>query len=300
MASEEMRRLVARLEREKAAADPDASWQAMRADYAALAREFPADPAAHAVDDALAGVAAVRFQGQGADASRALLYLHGGGYTTGAIASHEALTSRLALAAGCPVFALDYRLAPEHPFPAALEDAVAACRALAGRGIAPGRLALAGDSAGGGLAAAALLALRDDGDALPGCAVLISPWADLAGESGWASADEAADPMVTIASLHRMAGAYLAGGDARHPLASPIFAELAGLPPLLIQVGTAEILLTDATVFAQRARAAGVEVTLEVEPGAPHVWHHFLPMLPEAVAAVERIAAFLRQRSDAP
>ena len=300
MASEEMRRLVARLEREKAAADPDASWQAMRADYDALAREFPAAPAAHALADALAGVPAVRFQGEGADDSRALLYLHGGGYTTGSIASHEALTSCLALAGGCPVFALDYRLAPEHPFPAALEDAVAACRALAGRGIAPGRLALAGDSAGGGLAAAALLALRDGGDALPGCAVLISPWADLAGETGWASGDEAADPMVTIASLHRMAAAYLAGGDARHPLASPIFADLAGLPPLLIQVGTAEVLLTDATVFARRARAAGVEVVLEIEQGAPHVWHHFLPMLPEAAAAVERIAAFLRQRSGAP
>lgn len=138
MASEPMRRLIARLEDEKAAADPDASWQRMREDYAALAQEFPADPAATARADRLAGVEAVRFQGAAADQSRAVVYLHGGGYTIGGIASHEALTSRLALAAGCPLFALDYRLAPEHPFPAAVDDAAAACRALVARGIAPG------------------------------------------------------------------------------------------------------------------------------------------------------------------
>lgn len=300
MASEPMRRLIARLEDEKAAADPDASWQRMREDYAAMAREFPADPAAAARACRLAGVEAVRFQGAAADRSRAVVYLHGGGYTIGGIASHEALTSRLALAAGCPLFALEYRLAPEHPFPAAVDDAVAACRALMERGIAPGRMALAGDSAGGGLAVAALLALRDGGHALPACAALLSPWTDLVGETGWAAADESIDPMVTVASLHRMAAAYMAGGDAREPLASPVFAELAGLPPLLIQVGTAEILLTDATVFAERARAAGVEVTLEVEEGAPHVWHHYLPALPEAAAAVGRIAAFVRRHGARP
>jgi len=147
------------------------------------------------------------------------------------------------------------------------------------------------------LAVACLLALRDAGDDLPACAVPISPWTDLTGETGWADADETIDPMVSADLLHRMTRDHMAGSDARSPLASPLFAELAGAPPLLVQVGTAEILLTDSTLFVERARQAGVDVTLEIEEGAPHVWHHFVPLTPEASDAIGCIGAFVQQHT---
>ncbi|MBT5433986.1 MAG: alpha/beta hydrolase fold domain-containing protein, partial [Rhodospirillaceae bacterium] len=187
-------------EKTKAATLPDPSWTQMREDYEQNATLFPADPAAEAKALNLGGVPTLCFSGPGADEKRAVLYLHGGGYTIGGLGSHEAITSRLALASQCPVYALDYRLAPEHPFPAAVDDVVSAFRALVAGGLSPSRIAIAGDSAGGGLTVACLLALRDAGDSLPACAVPISPWMDLIGETGWAEADEAIDPMVTISS----------------------------------------------------------------------------------------------------
>ncbi len=300
MPSPGMRRVLARLEEEKtkAARLPEPDLEQMRRDYEELGREFPADPAAPGEAAALGGVPAVRFAGAGADDSRAVYFLHGGGYVLGGIVTHHAITSRIALAAGCPVYALDYRLAPEHVFPAAVDDAVAGLRALVDRGIEPGRIAVSGDSAGGGLALACLLALRDAGDSLPACAIPISPWTDLTGETGWAAADDAADPVLTAGMLHRMARDYMAGRDARTALASPMFADPGGLPPLLIQVGTAEILLTDSTLLAERARSAGVDVTLEIEEGAPHVWHHFVPLADEAGAAIGRIGAFVRRHTE--
>ena len=300
MVSTGMRRVLARLEEEKAEAAglPEPTWERMRRDYEDLGRDFPADPAAPGERIELGGVPAVRFAGEGADESRAVYFLHGGGYVLGGILTHRAITSRIALAAGCPVYALDYRLAPEHVFPAAVDDAVAGYRALVGRGLAPDRIAVSGDSAGGGLALACLLALRDAGDALPACAIPISPWTDLTGATGWATADDAADPVLTADMLRRMARDYMAGQDARTALASPMFAEPDGLPPLLIQVGTAEILLTDSTLFAEKARNAGVDVTLEIETGAPHVWHHFVPLADEAGAAIGRIGAFVRERTE--
>jgi len=300
MPSPEMQEVVAQLaeEKAKAAALPEPTWEVMREEYRELGRLFPADPAARAEEMELGGIRTVRFAAEGADESRAILYLHGGGYTIGEITTHHAITSRLAIAAGCPVFALDYRLAPEHVFPAAVEDAVAGYRALVAGGFDAGRLSVAGDSAGGGLTLACLLALRDDGDTLPACAVPISPCTDITGESGWASADHSIDPMITPDMLHRMTRDTMAGQDARQPLASPMFAEdLSGLPPLLIQVGSAEILLTDSTLFAERAREAGVPVELEIEDGAPHVWHHLVPLVPEGMAAIQRIGAFVRRHT---
>lgn len=228
--------------------------------------------------------------------ARTLLYLHGGGYMVGSPNTHRDLTQRLARAADARVLSVDYRLAPEHPFPAAVDDAVAAYRFLLRSDVPPARIAIAGDSAGGGLTVATLLALREAGDPLPAAGVCLSPWTDLAGtgESMRTKVDE--DPMCDWPRLSRMAAFYLGEVDPRTPLASPLYADLRGLPPLLIQVGTAETLLDDATRLAERARAAGVDVALEVWPDMIHVFQAFAMLLPEARDAIDRIGGFLRQR----
>jgi acetyl esterase/lipase len=225
-----------------------------------------------------------------------LLFLHGGGYVIGSVASHRSWVSRVTKASGARTLLIDYRLAPEHPFPAAVDDATAAYRWLLAQEVEPARLAVAGDSAGGGLTAATLLALRDAGDPLPAAAALISPWLDLAcaGESMTSKAE--ADPILRPDLLQGWAAHYLKGTDACEPLASPVYADLAGLPPLLVQVGTAEVLLDDSLRFAERAKAAGVDVTLEPWEDMLHVWHMFYFMLPEAQQALDRVGAWLGQR----
>lgn len=228
---------------------------------------------------------------------RAVLYLHGGAYVMGSIDSHRGLATRIARGTRARVLVLDYRLAPEHAFPAAVDDALVAWRFLLDGGIASAQAAIAGDSAGGGLTAATLVALRDAGASLPAAAVCISPWLDLTlgSDSIRTLADE--DPFVDAAGLLAPAAeAYLAGADPRSPTASPIFADLAGLPPLLVQVGTAEVLLDDSRRFAERARAAGVDVELEVAEEMIHVWHAFADILPEAEQAIDRLTAFLGRR----
>ena len=231
----------------------------------------------------------------GASDARALLYLHGGGYCVGSINTHRHLAADLSRAAGLRVLVLDYRLAPEHPFPAAVDDAVAAYRFLLDSGLDRRALAIAGDSAGGGLTAATLLALRDADLPLPAAAALLSPWLDLTQSGESMESRAAVDPMVQRASLQRMADAYLNGADARTPLASPLFADLRHLPPLLIHVGTAETLLDDSRRFAERATSAGVDATLEVWDDMVHVWHAFGFVLPEARDANARIADFFRR-----
>jgi acetyl esterase/lipase len=228
-----------------------------------------------------------------------LLYFHGGAYCIGAVATHRGLVGQLALATELRVLSLEYRLAPEHPFPAAIDDAVSAYRALVALGVPPSRIVLAGDSAGGGLTVAALLALRDAGDPLPAAAVCISPWLDMTGSGASWLTRAVEDPMLHRDGLARCTDMYLVGKDPRTPLASPIFADLSGLPPVLVHVGTAEVLLDDSTVFAERARAAGVDVTLEVWQDMIHVWHAFAPALPEGTRAIARIAEYLRPRLDA-
>ncbi len=235
----------------------------------------------------------------GCDAGRVILYLHGGGYACGSINTHRDLGQRLSRAAQARVLMLDYRLAPEHPHPAAVDDATAAYEFLLSQHVDPRRIVVAGDSAGGGLTVATLLALRDQGRPLPAAGFCISPWVDLTQSGESMTSKAAADPMVQRDGLTQMAVWYLNGQEARRPLASPLFADLSRLPPLLIHVGTAETLLDDSTRLAKAAKDAGVDVTLDVWEEMIHVWHAFASMLPEGQAAIDRAGEFIRQRTPA-
>ena len=228
------------------------------------------------------------------DRDAALLYLHGGGYVIGSLDSHRHLVSEAGRAAKAWALALDYRLAPEHPFPAAVEDAVSGYRYLLSREIRPRHIAIAGDSAGGGLVVAAMLAIRDAGLPQPACGWCISPWIDMEGIGETMSTKEAADPMVQRAGLLDMAGLYLGGADPRSPLAAPIYADLTGLAPLLIQVGAAETLLDDAIRLAKAAGAADVRVDLQIWPEMVHVWHLFHPELKAGRRAIEQGGDYVR------
>jgi len=242
------------------------------------------------------GVSAHWLTALGAEADQVLLFLHGGGFEFGSVRSDGELAARLGRASGMRVLFLEYRLAPEHPFPAAIDDVLAAWRWLrAGQGLSAASMAVAGDSAGGGLAVALLVALRDAGQALPAAAVLMSPTVDLT--SSGASMTERADqdPISTPAMLRQFAADYLAGADPKTPLASPLFADLAGLPPLLIQVGTADLLLSDSERLATAAAQAGADVTLQIGEGLPHVYPLMLGT-PEAAQATEQTGKFLRAR----
>ena len=244
----------------------------------------------------VAGMRAAWLGRTGAPARPAVLYLHGGAYQLGSIASHGRLAAGLAMAAGARVLLPEYRLAPEHPHPAAVEDAVAAWRWLLDQGGDPGRLAIAGDSAGGGLAIATMVAARDAGLPLPSAAAVLSPWVDLEGlgESLRTRAD--LDPVLEASGVGREGAVYLGGLDPRTPLAAPMYADLHGMPPLLIHVGDHEILRDDAVRLAERARADGVEITLEVWPEMIHVWHYFAGLVPESTRALEEVGRFLADR----
>ena len=242
------------------------------------------------------GVLAHWLAAPGADTGRVLLFLHGGGFEFGSVRSDGELAARLGRASGMRVLFPEYRLAPEHPFPAAIDDVLAVWRWLrTARALGARSIAVAGDSAGGGLAVALLVATRDGGEPMPAAAVLMSPTVDLT--SSGASMTERADqdPVSTPAMLRQFASDYLAGADPKTPLASPLFAQLAGLPPLLIQVGTADLLLSDSERLAAAAAEAGVDVTLEIGEGLPHVYQLMLGT-PEAAEATGRIGKFLRAR----
>jgi monoterpene epsilon-lactone hydrolase len=232
----------------------------------------------------------------GASPSTTVLFLHGGGYVIGSLNSHRRLVSDIARAADARVLAIDYRMGPEHPHPAAVDDAVDAYRWLLAQGVAPERIAIAGDSAGGGLTAATLLALRDAGGPLPACAVMMSPWLDLACAGDSMTTKAPVDPMISPTELHGWASMYHGAGDLKAPLASPLYAELSGLPPIMLQVGTEEILLDDSLRYAERAKAAGADVTLDVWDEMIHVWQLFAFMLPEAQQAIDRAGAFIKER----
>jgi monoterpene epsilon-lactone hydrolase len=243
-----------------------------------------------------AGVPAHWLAAPGADTGRVLLFLHGGGFEFGSVRSDGELAARLGRASGMRVLFPEYRLAPEHPFPAAIDDVLAVWRWLrTGQALGARSIAVAGDSAGGGLAVALLVGTRDAGEPMPAAAVLMSPTVDLT--SSGASMTERADqdPISTPAMLRQFAADYLAGADPQTPLASPLFAQLAGLPPLLVQVGTADLLLSDSQRLAAAAAEAGVDVTLEIGDGLPHVYQLMLGT-PEAAEATERIGKFLRAR----
>ncbi len=229
---------------------------------------------------------------------RHVLYLHGGGYIVGSPRSHIAMAARLARRAAAAASVIDYRLAPEHPFPAAVEDCVAAYRAIAGE-TDPGLITIAGDSAGGGAALATLVALRDAGDPLPASAVLFSPWLDLtaSGESYRTKAD--VDPVIDVDKIAVTALQYAAGTPLDHPGVSPLFADLAGLPPMLVQAGTDEALLSDSTALAERAAAAGTDVVIDVRDEMWHVYQMFAGWVPEATEALVDAAAFMRGHAPA-
>lgn len=261
----------------------------------AFAKAFP--PAADVTIEKLTigGVTAEKSRTPGDDGSAAILYVHGGGYVIGSLDSHRHLVTEAGRAAGVPVYALDYRLAPEHPFPAPVEDTVVAYRHLLAQGIAPGKIAVAGDSAGGGLVVAALVAFREAGLPQPSCGWTISPWIDLEALGGTMTSNAASDPTVQKDTIQEMARLYLGGANPRSPSAAPLYADLRGIAPLLIQVGGIETLLDDSIRLAGRAAAAGVPVRLDVWPGMPHIWHIFHPILTAGRQAIAQGGAFVKE-----
>jgi epsilon-lactone hydrolase len=265
-----------------------------RAAFAPAGRLYPVPDDVLVTEVSAGGVPAYWLEAPGANPGRVLLFLHGGGYELGSLRSDGELAARVGRASGMRVLFPEYRLAPEHPFPAAIDDVLAAWRWLrTDQGLSARSIAVAGDSAGGGLAVALLVATRDAGEALPAAAVLMSPTVDLtsSGASMTERADE--DPFSTPAMLRQFASEYLAGADPKTPLASPLFASLSGLPPLLVQAGTADLLLSDSERLAAAASKAGVDVILEISEGLPHVYQ-IMHGTPEAAEATEQIGKFLR------
>lgn len=287
MEAEQVRQML--LAARAAGGDGEPPIEAMRAGMlASTAAMLPIETATLGSGE-LGGVRAQTIIPQTVADGRTLLYFHGGGYVIGAPETHTGMVSYIADAMQATCWSMDYRLGPEHPFPAAIEDGVAAYRALLATGVAPEKVIIAGDSAGGGTAVATALKARDEGLAMPAGLALQSPWVNLVNE-GWSYDHKAnRDPMITKASIDRMAGLYLNGADARSPLASPVYADLAGLPPMLIQVGPDEVLMSDSIMLAERAGAANVEVTLEIWPEMFHVFQALYPFLKQSRDAIARI-----------
>lgn len=293
MPSEAVRAAVAEL---MGAMKPGVSVAEQRAAYDRCFAQYPL-PKGTRIEPVTAGGRPAEWISTPASGDRVILYLHGGGYMIGSPASYRGLGSRLATAAGARVLNLDYRLTPEHRFPAPVEDATAAYRWLLDQGIPAGRIAIAGDSAGGGLALAALLALRDAGDPLPAAGIGLSAWTDMTGEGESLTSRAALDPWVAPAGLRAIARLFLNGADPRDPLASPLHGDLHGLPPLLLQVGGLETLYDDTRRFAEKAKAAGVDVTMEEVPEMVHVFQMFASVEPEGQAAIDRIGEFVRKHA---
>lgn len=266
----------------------------LRAEYDDIAKghALPSDVSYQPVN--AGGVSGEWLSGPRPCDNRVILYLHGGCYATGSVETHRDLMTRLSIEASMRVLGLNYRLAPMHPFPAAVEDAAAAYRWLLRTGIEPARIAIAGDSAGAGLALAAIITIRDEGLPVPGAVVCLSPWVDLAVSGASMQSKASEDPIVSRDMLLGWGKLYLGDHDPRTPLASPLYADLRRIPPTLIQVGSAEVLLDDSVGLSERASAAGVDTRLEVWPGMIHVWHSFAAILPEARQAIERIGKFVR------
>ena len=274
---------------------PDTPWMERRAQTEKFAAAFVAPEGIRFTPGKLGTVGCEWIVPTDATPLPVFMHLHGGGYVMGMPAASRPLTAQFALSKAMRVVSIDYAIAPERPFPAAVNDALAAYRALLKSGVSPKQISIGGESAGGGLAVATLIAARDAGLPLPASAVAISPWTDMTCTVPSFDAMAGADPLLTRFSLSQMADAYLSGADRRSPLASPGLADLHGLPPLLVHVGSEEVLLDDAVGLHAAAKRQGVDATLEVWPGMIHVWHMFYPLLPEAGRAVEGIVRFLRR-----
>ncbi|MEJ2172823.1 MAG: alpha/beta hydrolase [Woeseiaceae bacterium] len=269
--------------------------QAMRRRWHTLAHILPVARGVARRGAHIAGLKAEWLTPDGAARDKALLYLHGGAYVMGNCSTHRQLASHIARAAGVPAVLPEYRLAPEHPFPAAVNDAIAAYRALLAMGFSPEDIVIAGDSAGGGLSMSMLLALRDAGDALPRAACLLSPWLDLAGSGESMRTRAGRDPWFRPEFLPLISRYYCDETELRNPLVSPVYANLSNLPPLYIQVGDDELLLSDSTRIAEAARSAGVDVELEVWPDMWHVFQAFMHQVPESRKAIRKIGAYMRR-----
>lgn len=284
------RDFMERFRAENAMADPASARAAM--DKFGSLSPLPADVTVS--EAAVGGVPGRWFKAANAKDGHVILLLHGGGFMVGSSTSHAPLAAALSREAAAHVLAVDYRLAPEHPFPAGIEDCVAAYRGLLAENLKPERIAIVGDSAGGGLVISTLLKARSENLARPACAVCLSPWANLLCDGETYETKKAEDPTASQERLVGMAKSYLNGADTKNELASPYLADLTGLPPLLIQVGTREVLLDDSRKLANAARAVDVNVTLEEWPGMIHGWHLFVSFFTDAGLANARIGAFIR------
>lgn len=274
---------------------PDDNVEEVRANWERMARRMK--PARHvsAHPAVIEGIDCEWLVPDGCDDAPVLFYLHGGAYLCGSARTHRRMVSFIARASGMRAVLPEYRLAPEHPFPAALEDSLAVYRSLVGQ--SDGRMiAIAGDSAGGGLAMATLLSLRDAGDALPAAAALLSPWLDLTGSGESMRTNAHRDPWFDADDMPATVAKYCSADEERNPLVSPIFGDHSGLPPVLVQVGDLEILLSDATRLADSISDAGGRVVLQVWPGMWHVWQYFIGQMPESRRAIEQIGEFLSQK----
>lgn len=288
--------VIARSLKSNAARISRMDWQAQRQAWEAVVQPSPVLKQLRFEDAALGGVPGLWFIPQGvSETAGVILYFHGGSFIyASARTTHRELIAREALAAGHRVFAPEYRLAPEHQFPAAIDDAFAAYRALVDSGMSPSKIVIAGESAGGNLTLVTLLRARDSGVPLPAAAVLVSPFIDQTDHSGSMRVNARFD-WAEISDFERWTETYLQGHDPRDPLASPALGDLRGLPPLLVQVGGAEMLLDQVTRFADQAKNAGVTVQFSVYPDMIHNWHTMASMFPEGQAAIDEIGAFVRR-----
>jgi acetyl esterase/lipase len=274
--------------------DTRADVPTLRAAFSDLMAQVPVAPDVQQQPVEIGGVAGVEVTIQGTEAENVILYFHGGVYVIGSAAATVPLVGELARRTATKAITLEYRLAPEHPYPAAVEDARATYVGLLAAGIAPAQIVLAGESAGAGLAVALLLALRDAGVPLPSCGYLMSPYVDLTLSGETLATKREVDPLLTPDGLRARVPDYVGLADAADPLISPIFGDLRELPPLLIQVGSHEVLLSDALRLAARAAGSDVQVTLEVTPGVPHVFQAYAGLLDEAGAALDRASDFVK------
>lgn len=275
--------------------DPAAiEWSTARAQLDFFAGLAPSAAGVTTEVTEIAGLKANSMQTQSPAAGKVLLYWHGGAYVMGSCRSHRALVSHLAKATGVRAILPEYRLAPENPFPAAVEDALAVYRSLLREGYGASDIAVAGDSAGGGLTVAMLLALRDAGEPLPAAVALMSPWLDLAGEGESMQTHCERDPWFNPQDLPHVVRHYCKPEQLHEPLVSPIFGELSGMPPCLIQVGDDEILLSDSERLAQKIIAGGGQAELDIWPGMWHVWQMFIGLMPESRSAIEKMGGFVR------
>lgn len=298
MPSQAMQALIDEIREQRRSRNGQAppTLQELRADFAPAGRVHPVPEDVTVTEVTAGGVASHWLTAPGVDSGRVLLFLHGGGFKLGSLHSDGELAARLGRASGMRVLFPEYRLAPEHPFPAAVEDVMATWNWIReDQKLSASSVAVAGASAGGGLAVALLVAAREAGEALPAAAVLMSPTVDLTGSGASMTERAEHDPFSTPEMLRQFARDYLAGADPRTALASPLFASLAGLSPLLVQVGTADVLLSDSERLAAAASEAGVDVTLKVGEGLPHVYP-IMAGTPEAAQATDEVGSFLRSR----